>query len=311
MPATDVKVLQFRPRDFAAPSDQLSRPDIHGCLTDKSGLPQSTAHDELHDELADAPQCVPGAGNSNIGPAPAPRTVRKTTVTIKQKSRAKKPSPVNVIARAADRSLSAKEPLVVLERILDRRGSTEIFSPATRTSERSPGPNSPADFWQIWLQHRDYLRARSLRFSSGNAADAEDALSEAMLKAAQSFQNTAVHNHRAWLLRLVHNACMDRHRSNRRLNRLAQDITEGDAVSAPAVAIQPDRSPEELLQAIEQIGDLKRAMSALPAFLADPLLRYLDDQSDTEIAGTLKVTKEVIRKRRQIARALLRRQVTL
>jgi RNA polymerase sigma factor (sigma-70 family) len=311
LPATDVKVLQFRPRDFAAPSDQLSRPEIHGCLTDETQLSKSAAHDELHDELAGAPACAPSAGTSNISPVPAPRTVRKTTVTIKQKSRAKKPSPVNVLARAANRSRSAKEPLIVLERILDQRDPAEMFAPAVRSPKCSPAANSSTDFWQIWLQHRDYLRARSLRFSSGNSADAEDALSEAMLKAAQSFQNTAVHNHRAWLLRLVHNACMDRHRSNRRLNRLAQDITEADAVSAPAVAIQPDRSPEELLQAIEQIGDLKRAMSALPAFLADPLLRYLDDQSDTEIAGTLKVTKEVIRKRRQIARALLRRQVTI
>ena len=52
-------------------------------------------------------------------------------------------------------------------------------------------------------------------------------------------------------------------------------------------------------------------MGALPSFLAEPLLLYLDDLSDAEIAASLNVTKEVVRKRRQIARALLRRQISL
>ncbi len=141
-------------------------------------------------------------------------------------------------------------------------------------------------------------------------ADAEDALSEAMIKAAQTFSAAAIRNHRAWLVRLVHNACMDRHRSNRRQSRLAKDITDADAQSAPAVAILPERSPEELLAAMQQMGDLQRALGALPDFLSEPLMLYLDDQSDAEIAGSLNVTREVVRKRRQIARALLRRQIS-
>ena len=45
------------------------------------------------------------------------------------------------------------------------------------------------------------------------------------------------------------------------------------------------------------------------AFLAEPLMLYLDEHSDGEIAVRLNVTKEVVRKRRQIARALLRQKV--
>jgi DNA-directed RNA polymerase specialized sigma24 family protein len=70
-----------------------------------------------------------------------------------------------------------------------------------------------------------------------------------------------------------------------------------------------DRSPEELLAAMGQIGDLQHAIVALPQFLAEPLMLYLDDLSDEEIASKLNVTNEIVRKRRQIARALLRLQL--
>jgi len=207
------------------------------------------------------------------------------------------PSPAMVIARVLDPRRPPATPVQALERALARPRNEEAFS-------------DEEIFWRVWLQHRSYLRAHALRFSSGNMADAEDALSEAMLKAAQTFSASAIRNHRAWLVRLVHNACMDRHRSNRRQSRLAKDITDADAQSAPAVAIQPDRSPEDLLAAIQQIGDLQRALTALPDFLAEPLMLYLDEHSDAEIASHLNVTREVVRKRRQIARALLRRSMS-
>ncbi|HEY1631806.1 MAG TPA: sigma-70 family RNA polymerase sigma factor [Rhizomicrobium sp.] len=225
----------------------------------------------------------------SVGAVRPPKPARK-------KIRAKRaPSPAAVIARALDgyRPRGAPNPVDVLEQAL------------------RPAESDEDAFWRIWLVHRNYLRAHALRFSGGNVADAEDALSEAMLKAAQTFSPAAIRNHRAWLVRLVHNACMDRHRSNRRQSRLAKDITDADAQSAPAVAIQPDRSPEELLQAFQQMGDVQRALSALPDFLAEPLLLYLDDLSDAEIAGSLNVTREVVRKRRQIARAMLRRQISI
>ncbi len=74
-----------------------------------------------------------------------------------------------------------------------------------------------------------------------------------------------------------------------------------------AEEFRPDRSPEEALAGLQLLDDLQRALKALPPALAVPLLLYLDDQPDEEIAGELNVTKEVIRKRRQIAREWLRR----
>ena len=213
--------------------------------------------------------------------------------------------------RPAPRKKSRKAavtPAMVIARALG--GARTPATPVEAIARAAPQESDEEVFWRIWLQQRNYLRAHALRFSSGNMADAEDALSEAMIKAAQTFSAAAIRNHRAWLVRLVHNACMDRHRSNRRQSRLAKDITDADAQSAPAVAILPERSPEELLAAMQQMGDLQRALGALPDFLSEPLMLYLDDQSDAEIAGSLNVTREVVRKRRQIARALLRRQIS-
>jgi RNA polymerase sigma factor (sigma-70 family) len=212
--------------------------------------------------------------------------------------RLKRPSPVTVIARALDGANGPAHP---------PRNPASIIA---QTLERAPNADAricEQTFWDIWLVHRDYLRAHALRFSGGNLSDAEDALSDAMLKAANAFDKTVIHNQRGWLLRLVHNACMDHHRSNRRQSRLAKDISDVDAQSAPAIAIKPERSPEELLVAMQQIGNLKRALSELPKFLSEPLMLHLDEHSDAEIAVDLNVTKEVVRKRRQMARALLRR----
>lgn len=175
------------------------------------------------------------------------------------------------------------------------------------TQERA----APADatFWQIWMMHREYLHRFSLRFCNGNAADAEDALSDAMLKAAAAFETAAVRNERAWLLRLVHNACMDRHRGRRRQHRIAEEAGHDDGGLYPTVAPQRNRSPEELLAAVQFLDELREALAALPQSLAEPLILYLEERPDAEIAARLKVTKEVIRKRRQMARDWLRRKL--
>lgn len=233
---------------------------------------------------------------------PEPRESEDDTESPKPKPRLRHHQPVRklpptaVIANALNgMAHTPRHPAAVIAQSVQRTSSAQ--------------DESEGSFWDIWLRHRDYLRAHALRFSGGNHSDAEDAMSEAMLKAANAFAKTTIHNQRGWLLRLVHNACMDHHRSNRRQYRLANDIGHSDARSAPAVAIQPDRSPEELLVAMQEIGDLSRALELLPKFLAEPFFLHLDERSDAEIADNLNVTKEVVRKRRQMARAMLKRQM--
>ncbi len=229
-------------------------------------------------------------------------------------------SPAAVLVRALDRPWRQGSPLELaqdLASLLDWPiANVPIRSMPERPAQPAARKESPADvvagidgtpFWQIWLAHRDYLRRYSLRFLRGNIADAEDALSEAMLKALQAFSKSEIRNPRAWLLRLVHNACMDHHRRRHRQSELIHEIAEDDDGFGAVVAPRSDRSPEEVLAGLQLLDDLQRALKALPPSLAVPLLLYLDDHPDAEIADNLNVTKEVVRKRRQIAREWLRR----
>jgi len=70
----------------------------------------------------------------------------------------------------------------------------------------------------------------------------------------------------------------------------------------PALVPERDRSPEESLTVAQQLAGLQQAMSALPRSLAEPLVLHLDEVPDADIAERLNITKEVVRKRRQMAR---------
>lgn len=208
-------------------------------------------------------------------------------------------SPAEVIARALQGGHKKNAP----------RDPVTIITQSVEKAQAPTPPNNDTEFWPVWMAHQDYLKAHALRFAGGNKSDAEDALSEAMLKAANAFNKTFIHNQRSWLLRLVHNACMDNHRNYRRQNRLSQEVGENDCYTAPAITILPERSPEEHLMALQQMNTLKQAFKSLPDDLASPLILHMDERPDDEIANTFHVTKEVIRKRRQMARALLRRNM--
>ena len=206
--------------------------------------------------------------------------------------------------------------MILAQAIVPRRGAGAGAPPAAdpvhvlvRASRRSRAVARETGFWRVWLIHRAYLQGFSLRFSGGNAADAEDALSEAMLKAAAAFETATVQNPRAWLLRLVHNACMDRHRGHRRQHRIAEVAGHGDGCPFPIVRPPLEPSPEDLLSAAQSDSELVQALGTLPRALAEPLRLHLDDRPDAEIAARLNVTKEVVRKRRQLAKDFLRRRL--
>lgn len=218
------------------------------------------------------------------------------------------PSPAAILAATVSRTPRTATPVQILSQVLHRNGRSATADPPMRSPERSGGGAPAGDaFWRMWNEHRDALLRRCLRLSGGNRADAEDALGEAMLKAAQAFRQGDIRSERAWLLRLAHNACMDQYRSNRRQSRLADELGGEAGENAQAAFPTNDRSPEEHLDAAHLFRDLRRAVAALPESLSLPLLLHLEERPDDEIAQALNVTKEVVRKRRQMARDRLRR----
>ena len=65
-------------------------------------------------------------------------------------------------------------------------------------------------------------------------------------------------------------------------------------------------SPEEALSQQERDAAWDKAMNALPAALVEPLRLHLDDWGDDRIAAHLNISRELVRKRRQLAKNRLR-----
>ena len=157
------------------------------------------------------------------------------------------------------------------------------------------------------MEHHDYLFKQSLRFMAGNMADAEDALSQAMLKGSQHFDGETIRNERAWLTRLVHNACMDQHRSRKRQARLSDEIDGDDPDQAPNITPRPVRTPDEALHMQQTFDQLENQLKNLPVSLLEPLLmRVIEDKSYDEIADHMGLSNCAVRKRIQLARDRLR-----
>ncbi|MCV3216440.1 RNA polymerase sigma factor [Plectonema radiosum NIES-515] len=82
----------------------------------------------------------------------------------------------------------------------------------------------------ICEEYRDELYRCCLKWMNGNRIDAEDALSDAMLKAWEKVQKYVgeIANFKAWLIRVTHNLCIDIHRER---DRVLKQIENIDAIA--------------------------------------------------------------------------------
>lgn len=169
-------------------------------------------------------------------------------------------------------------------------------------------------FWWVWRQHEDFLFRRCLALMAGNFADAEDALSEAMLRAARKFAkySETIRNERAWLARLTHNICIDRYRDAKRRARLLAEFGSSEVgVATGRTTRAVAMTPEDLLIAKQDFAALERDIMELPEKLREPLmLRSLDDVPYAEIAEQIGLSPAAARKRVQLARTRLRERAT-
>lgn len=181
----------------------------------------------------------------------------------------------------------------------------------------SAGAESGAAFWDVWLRHQDHLLRQCLRIMSGNMADAEDALSSAMLRASSRYESYAdeIVDERAWLSRLVRNSCIDHFRTEKRRQRLLEAHASRRARSGgdpgparPPASATIEPSPEQKAIDRSLLSHLVDDIRRLPEHLRQPLMmRFLQDMSYAEIAETLSLTNAAVRKRIQLARQRLRR----
>lgn len=167
-----------------------------------------------------------------------------------------------------------------------------------------------AAFWKLWEQHRKYLYGVCLRQMGGVHADAEDALSRAMITAWRRLPHHAgkIHDHkslRAWLARLTHNLCVDIHRERQRNGGPPKSLEEFTPENAEAAGGSVE-SPEDSLLRREMEHYLHLMIARLKPNLRTPfILRFFHDISYSDIAAQLDLSSENVRKRIQQARRIL------
>jgi RNA polymerase sigma-70 factor (ECF subfamily) len=137
-----------------------------------------------------------------------------------------------------------------------------------------------------------------------SSADAEDAAQEAFVKAYYAlgrFREDAPF--RPWLLRIVTNEALNRHRSARRREGLAVRLADGrprDAAPSPEAAALEHETRRALLRAVEDLPERDRLVIAY---------RYLLELSESETAHALGVRQGTVKSRLSRALGRLRTRI--
>ena len=156
------------------------------------------------------------------------------------------------------------------------------------------------------LPHLDaaYRFARAL---TGSAADADDLVQEACLRAFRGFDGLRGGDVKAWLLTIVRNcqASEFRRQQRRATVPLPEEGEELELVAADTVATLPE--PERATLAADAQRTLERLLAALPLEQREVLLlREMEDMSYREIAVVTGVAIGTVMSRLARARAALR-----
>jgi len=279
-------------------------------FTTRHGASQGRSNNRTHpDGFGEAASEVPGPGTKGISRG-RKRLSPAAVIAGSLAPDASSLSPTEIIARSVNSAFGnaaqhQKQPEPAAE--IDQIYETPQGAPTARDTS-----DSFAEFWGVWIENHDYLFKQSLRFMAGNMADAEDALSQAMIKGSQHFDSTTILNERAWLTRLVHNSCMDQHRSRKRQLRLSEEVWQDDTEDVPTLAPQAMRAPDEALHMNQVFGELEHQLQQLPITLLEPLMmRVIEERSYDDIAQHLGLSNCAVRKRIQLARDRLRKMGTL
>lgn len=164
-----------------------------------------------------------------------------------------------------------------------------------------------ARFSQVVMPHLGDALALA-RWLTGSAADAEDVVQDACVKAYAGIGGYAGGNARAWLLTIVRNASYTWLARNRPRDIVAVgDLNDLDDMSAEYRDHSPDKdSPEASLIAKADLAALERAIATLPEPFRETLvLRDINGLSYREIADMLDVPIGTVMSRLARARGQL------
>lgn len=165
-----------------------------------------------------------------------------------------------------------------------------------------------SQFWSVWLEEEKKLYGRCLALMNGNVTEAEDALSQAKIKAWEQVQKFAgeIRNLSAWLMQLTSNLCKDINKKSSRGPAAVEDI-EWVGDNGLACTASSMRSPEKVLETEEMSEKIRRAVASLPQRLRDTLVLYFyEGLKHREIAERLGISYDNVCKRISLARKQLK-----
>jgi RNA polymerase sigma-70 factor (ECF subfamily) len=192
----------------------------------------------------------------------------------------------------------------------DARTDRASLAPRARVRhDPSPGARVPSvpDFESALRPHLGAAHHLA-RWLTRSAADAEDALQEAVLRAFRFFDRQRPTNPRAWLLRIVRNCCYDlREQREREPSPAELDDESLDVETSAEVVGLPVENPEARLLRMADGQALEAALRELPAEFREVfLLREVEGLSYKEIADVASVPIGTVMSRLSRARAQLR-----
>jgi RNA polymerase sigma factor (sigma-70 family) len=164
-------------------------------------------------------------------------------------------------------------------------------------------------FWPLWQKYRDYLFRFCLRLRNGNSVEAEDLLSQGMLKAREKVQNFAgkIANFKSWVTALVRNFWLDMQR--RPCAKQVEDI-EVYAEREEVGLVSAGETPEIALEREDKKMVIRRAIDELPALMRETfILHFYEELSHQEIVERQKVPYQNVCKRISQARAILAKKL--
>ncbi len=141
----------------------------------------------------------------------------------------------------------------------------------------------------------------------GEPASASDATQEAFISAYKAIRNFRGGNFKAWLMRIVTNACYDELRRRKRRPQLSLDELTEDNESSPLLVSEAVPKPESFLARKELVNAIEHCLQGLPADQRTAaVLRDIEGYDYREIAEIMVSSVGTVKSRISRARAKLR-----
>ncbi|MDY7003147.1 MAG: sigma-70 family RNA polymerase sigma factor [Cyanobacteriota bacterium] len=169
-----------------------------------------------------------------------------------------------------------------------------------------------SQFWQQWQESRGQLYRCCLKMMNSNRMDAEDALSQAMVKAWEKVQKFGekITNLKAWLYQVTRNFCIDLIRKGS-CGAVGVESIEWVGNTEEVITTGTVECPESVLEREERSERIRGAIAELPEKCRETfILHFYRELSHKEIAEQQGISYDNVCKRISLARKQLKQKLS-